>query len=74
MLRGVLLVIHVAVCVGLVVAVLLQTGRSAGLGAIGGGMEALFGKKRKGIDVLLGKIAVTLAVLFFCTSVILNVV
>ncbi len=73
MLRSALLVIHVIVCIGLIAAVLLQSGRSAGLGAIGGGAEALFGKKRKGMDALLGKVTVALAALFICTSIVLNI-
>ncbi|PTM56612.1 preprotein translocase subunit SecG [Desmospora activa] len=54
------------VSLGLIVVVLLQTGRSAGLsGAIGGGAEQLMGKtKARGIDALLNKITVALAVLF----------
>ncbi|MGE5484335.1 MAG: preprotein translocase subunit SecG [Ignavibacteriales bacterium] len=74
MLRSALLVVHVIVCIGLIATVLLQSGRSAGLGVIGGGAEALSGKKRKGIDALLGKLAVALAAAFVCTSIVLNVV
>lgn len=73
MLRKALLGVHVIVCIGLIATVLLQSGRSGGLGVIGGG-EALFGKKRKGIDALLGKLVVALAAAFICTSIVLNVV
>ncbi|MDR6225661.1 preprotein translocase subunit SecG [Desmospora profundinema] len=54
------------VSLALIVVVLLQTGRSAGLsGAIGGGAEQLMGKtKARGIDALLSKITVALAILF----------
>lgn len=54
------------VSLALIVVVLLQTGRSAGLsGAIGGGAEQLMGKtKARGIDALLSKITIVLAVLF----------
>lgn len=54
------------VSISLIVVVLLQTGRSAGLsGAIGGGAEQLMGKtKARGIDALLNKITIALAVLF----------
>ncbi|SMO65125.1 preprotein translocase subunit SecG [Melghirimyces algeriensis] len=54
------------VSVALILVVLLQSGKSAGLsGAIGGASEQLLGKtKARGIDALLGKITVVLAILF----------
>ncbi|MFC4077520.1 preprotein translocase subunit SecG [Salinithrix halophila] len=54
------------VSVGLILVVLLQSGKSAGLsGAIGGASEHLMGKtKARGIDALLSKITIVLAVLF----------
>lgn len=73
MLRNALLVIHVIISLGLILAVLMQTGKSAGLGVIGGGAEALFGK-RKGIDALLARVTTILAVLFMVMSLLLGVV
>ncbi|MGG5252050.1 preprotein translocase subunit SecG [Neobacillus sp. SM06] len=57
----------VIVSVALIVIVLLQSGKSAGLsGAISGGAEQLFGKqKARGIDLILHRITVVLSVLFF---------
>ncbi|MEH7352833.1 preprotein translocase subunit SecG [Neobacillus drentensis] len=57
----------VIVSIGLIVVVLLQSGKSAGLsGAISGGAESLFGKqKARGIDLILHRITVVLSVLFF---------
>lgn len=57
----------VIVSIALIVVVLLQSGKSAGLsGAISGGAEQLFGKqKARGIDLILHRITVVLAVLFF---------
>ena len=54
------------VSIALILVVLLQSGKSAGLsGAIGGASEHLIGKtKARGIDALLGKITVVLAVIF----------
>lgn len=54
------------VSVSLILVVLLQSGKSAGLsGAIGGASEHLIGKtKARGLDALLGKVTVVLAVLF----------
>jgi len=61
-------VFHVVLAIALIVAVVMQSGRSAGLsGSITGGAEALFGKK-KGLDELLGKVTVVVAFLFAATS------
>ena len=61
----------VIVSIALIVIVLLQSGKSAGLsGAISGGAEQLFGKqKARGIDLILHRITVVLSVLFFLLAV-----
>lgn len=66
-------VLHVLFSIGLIATVLLQSGRSAGLsGAITGGAEQLFGKKR-GMDDLLAKASTAFAVAFVLTSIVLTV-
>ena len=45
-LRTILTVIFVLVCIAAVILVLLQEGRSAGLGAIAGGAETYWGKNK----------------------------
>ena len=73
MLKSIVTGIHLLISMLLIAAVLLQSGRSAGLsGAIGGGAEALFGKK-KGLDEWLAKVAVWMAVLFGGLSLLLVV-
>ncbi len=59
------LLIIVSVC--LIVVVMLQSGKSAGLsGAISGGAEQLFGKqKARGMDAVLHRVTIVLSVLFF---------
>ncbi|MGG3842058.1 preprotein translocase subunit SecG [Anoxybacillus kestanbolensis] len=66
-----LVTLLVIVCIGIIAVVLLQSGRSAGLsGAITGGAEQLFGKqKARGIDAVLHRLTVVLAVLFFVLTV-----
>ncbi|MEH7112656.1 preprotein translocase subunit SecG [Neobacillus niacini] len=61
----------VIVSIGLILVVLLQSGKSAGLsGAISGGAETLFGKqKARGLDLILHRITVVLAVLFILLAV-----
>ncbi|HWL11527.1 MAG TPA: preprotein translocase subunit SecG [Ureibacillus sp.] len=62
-----LLTLLIIVSLGLIVIVLLQSGKSQGLsGAISGGAEQLFGKqKARGMDLILHRITIVLAVLFF---------
>lgn len=57
----------------LIASILLQSGKSAGLsGAIGGGAEQLFGKKKsKGYEAILSKISIAGAILFIICSLIL---
>ena len=69
MLFKVLLIIF---SVALIAIVLLQKGKSAGLsGAITGGAEHLFGKqKARGMDLLLQRITMGLAIGFFILTVV----
>lgn len=57
----------------LIISILLQSSNSAGLsGAIGGGAEQLFGKKKaRGYDALLSRISTVAAVLFIIISLVL---
>jgi len=66
-----LTVLLVIVSIALILVVILQSGKSAGLsGAISGGAEQLFGKqKARGIDLILHRATVVLAVLFFVLTV-----
>ncbi|WP_066633373.1 preprotein translocase subunit SecG [Desulfolucanica intricata] len=71
MIKGIVTALHAILAIGIIAVVLLQSGKSAGLsGAIAGGAETLFGKK-KGMDELLGKVTVLIAVLFAVTSFVL---
>ncbi|QFF99940.1 preprotein translocase subunit SecG [Psychrobacillus glaciei] len=66
-----LLTLLVIVSLALIVVVLLQSGKSAGLsGAISGGAEQLFGKqKARGMDLVLHRVTIVLAVLFFILTI-----
>ena len=65
-------ILLVIVSLGLIATVLLQSGKSAGLsGSITGGAEQLFGKsKSRGMEALLEKLTVVLAVSFIILSVV----
>ena len=68
-----LIIVYIVVCLGLIATVLLQSGRSAGLsGAIAGGAQTLFGKK-KGLDDLLGRISTGLAITFMILAIVLTI-
>ena len=60
-------VLLIIVALALIVVVLLQSGKSAGLsGAISGGAEQLFGKqKARGMDLVLHRVTIVLSVAFF---------
>lgn len=65
-------IILVIASLGLIAAVLLQPGKSAGLsGAISGGAEHLFGKqKARGLELFLNRLTMGLAVVFFVLTLI----
>lgn len=72
-LKIVITVIFILVCVALTVLVLMQEGKSAGLGSISGMAETYWGKnKGRSMEGLLVKITKVLAVLFIVLAAILN--
>lgn len=70
MIRNILLVVHVIVCLSLILIVILQSGRSAGIsGEIAGGAETFFGKnKARTLNGMLGRWTTYAAILFVITS------
>lgn len=67
-------IIHLLLALGVIVTVLMQSGKSAGLsGAIAGGAETFFGKK-KGMDEFLSKLSTGFAIGFLITSLALSIV
>lgn len=66
--------LHIIFAVSLIVIVLLQSGKQAGLsGSIAGGAETFFGKNRgRTIDALLSKYTAFAAIFFLVTSVALQ--
>ena len=71
-----LTVVHVILSLALIVVVLLQSGKQAGLsGSIGGGAETFFGKnKARTLDGLLSRITTALAILFIVVSFVLALI
>ena len=72
-LRGILTVIFVIVCIALTVLVLMQEGKSAGLGSVSGMADTYWGKnKGRSMEGALVKITTVLAVFFMVLAIILN--
>lgn len=73
-LRIILTVIFVIVCIALSAIVLLQEGKSAGLGAISGAADTYWGKnKGRSMEGFLVKLTRILAVAFFLLAAVLNI-
>ena len=72
-LRMILTIFFILICIALTVLVLMQEGKSAGLGSISGAAETYWGKnKGRSMEGLLVKITKVLAVLFMVLAAILN--
>lgn len=73
-LRMILTVIFILVSIALVVLVLMQEGKSAGLGAISGAAETYWGKnKGRSMEANLVRITKILAIVFIVLAAILNI-
>jgi len=72
MIDTVINIVYLILCLALIAVVLLQSGRSAGLGAIAGGAQSLVGKK-KGLDEMLSKVTTYLAIGFMLFTIVLVV-
>ena len=72
-LRVILTVVFVLVCIALVILVLLQEGKTAGLGTISGAAETYWGKnKGRSMEGTLVKITKYLAAAFMLLTIVLN--
>lgn len=73
-LRIAVIVIFIIVCIALTALVLLQEGKSAGLGAISGAAETYWGKnKGRSMEGTLVKLTKYLAIGFLLLAVVLNI-
>ena len=72
-LRTILTILFVIDCIALTVVVLMQEGKSQGLGAIAGAADTYWGKnKGRSMEGKLVKWTTILAVVFFVLTVVLN--
>ena len=72
-LKIVITIVFILVCIALTVLVLMQEGKSQGLGSISGAAETYWGKnKGRSMEGLLVKLTKVCAVLFIVLAAILN--
>lgn len=72
-LRTILTILFVIDCIALTVVVLMQEGKSQGLGAIAGAADTYWGKnKGRSMEGGLVKASTVMGVLFFVLAVVLN--
>ena len=73
-LKIILTVVFIIVCVFLTVIILLQEGKSAGLGAISGAADTYWGKnKGRSMEGILVKLTRISVILFLVISAVLNI-
>lgn len=73
MLRILLTIVFVVLCIGMVAVVLLQEGKSAGLGALSGAAESHWAKnKSRTLEGKMEKFTKIAAVLIFVLALVLN--
>ena len=75
MLKTVVMIIFLLICFALSAIILLQEGKSAGLGSIAGMGDSYWSKARgRSIEGHLSKITTTLAILFLVLALTLNII
>lgn len=73
-LKTVLTVVFIIICIALTVIILLQEGKSAGLGAISGAADTYWGKnKGRSMEGMLVKVTRVLVIVFLLISIVLNI-
>lgn len=73
-LKTILTVVFIIICIALTVIILLQEGKSAGLGAISGAADTYWGKnKGRSMEGMLVKVTRVLVILFLLISIVLNI-
>lgn len=72
-LRITLTIIYIIICIALVILVLMQEGKTAGLGAVSGAAETYWGKnKGRSMEGKLVKITTGLVIGFMVLAIVLN--
>lgn len=73
-LKTVVTIVFILICLALTVIILMQEGKSAGLGAIAGAADTYWGKnKGRSMEGMLVKVTRAMVVLFIVISAVLNI-
>ncbi|MDE7435185.1 MAG: preprotein translocase subunit SecG [Lachnospiraceae bacterium] len=73
-LKTIVTVVFILICLVLTVIILLQEGKSAGLGAISGAADTYWGKnKGRSMEGILVKLTRIFVILFFILAIVLNI-
>ena len=67
----VLMVLDAIVAILLIAAILGQEAKSAGMGGMDGGSDAVFSSKARGMDALLARVTVVFAILFATITIVI---
>ena len=72
--KTVIMIAFILICIALIILVMMQEGKSGGLGAISGSAESSYWNQIKGrtAEGKLERFTIILAVLFFALAVLLN--
>ena len=73
-LKTILTIVLVLICIALTVIILMQEGKSAGLGALAGSSDSYWSKNRgRSMEGVLVKVTRVLVILFIVISCVLNI-
>ena len=71
MLLTILMIIDAIVAIGLITSVLMQEGKTSGMGSLSGQNETAFSSNARGLDALMARFTVFFAVLFMIVTIII---
>ena len=66
-----LMVLDALVAIGLILSVLGQEAKSAGMGGMDGGSDTVFSGKARGMDALLARVTVVLGIIFAVITIVI---
>ncbi len=67
----ILMIIDAIIAICLIASVLLQEGKSAGMGGLSGETDTVFSSKARGLDALMAKVTVVFAILFGILTIVI---
>ena len=71
MLLTILMILDALIAIGLIASVLMQEGKTAGMGGLSGQNETAFSSSARGMDALMAHFTVFFAVLFMIVTIVI---